>query len=175
MPFVSFLQITDGELEAEWLNAAGFPQLTRAFEEVSATTHPTVTTFLLDLCPVGRHKREIKRREILTHVQSANEKPFDEPVHLTPLQKGRRRREVIDYMRNGFFLREMSLLICKLATASSAPEHQLSHCHGGTGEEIKVCEKFRVHLIESRLIMGMLITRFESIMISNGVTTVRWF
>ena len=30
--------VSDGELEAEWLNAAGFPQLTRAFEEVSTET-----------------------------------------------------------------------------------------------------------------------------------------
>lgn len=30
---ISF-HFTDGELEAEWLIAAGFPQLTKAFQEV---------------------------------------------------------------------------------------------------------------------------------------------
>lgn len=32
--FSLILLFTDGELEAEWLVAAGFPQLTKAFQEV---------------------------------------------------------------------------------------------------------------------------------------------
>lgn len=40
---------TDGELEAEWLVAAGFPQLTKAFQEVFIP-HLFHTRFIRRIC-----------------------------------------------------------------------------------------------------------------------------
>jgi hypothetical protein len=35
MTYLYLFKYQDGELEAEWLRAAGFPQLTQAFEQVN--------------------------------------------------------------------------------------------------------------------------------------------